>query len=107
MKWLWRKEAHTPVLDTSGDLGGDLTLLNLLIPGESWELVADNLGFADALCTDKDGNLYFCDMKAPAVYPHQRGRRHAHRDLPKNRSAVWNSVRMVRCSTPARVRRTA
>ena len=67
MKWLWRSEAHTPTLDTSGDLGGDLTLLNLLIPGESWELVADNLGFADALCADRDGNLYFCDMKAPAV----------------------------------------
>ena len=67
MKWLWRKEAHTPVLDTSGDLGGDLTLLDLLIPGESWQLVADDLGFADALCADKDGNLYFCDMRAPSV----------------------------------------
>jgi enterochelin esterase family protein len=68
MKWLWRKEAHTPVIDTRGDLGGDLTLLNLLIPGESWKVVADNLGFADALCSDAQGNIYFCDMKAPAVY---------------------------------------
>ena len=67
MKWLWRKEAHTPEIDTKGDLGGDLTLLNLLIHGESWEVVADDLGFADALCADKAGNLYFCDMKAPAV----------------------------------------
>jgi enterochelin esterase-like enzyme/sugar lactone lactonase YvrE len=67
MKWLWRKEVHTPMIDTRGDLGGDLTLLNLLIHGESWELVADNLGFADALCADKKGNLYFCDMRAPAV----------------------------------------
>jgi enterochelin esterase family protein len=45
-----------------------LTLLNLLIPGESWKVVADNLGFADALCSDAQGNIYFCDMKAPAVY---------------------------------------
>lgn len=67
MKWLWRKEVHSPTIDTSGDLGGDLTLLNLLIPDESWELVAEELGFADALCADKDGNLYFCDMRAPAV----------------------------------------
>lgn len=67
MKWLWRTETHTPAIDTSGDLGGDLTLLNLLIPDESWNVVADNLGFADALCTDKAGNLYFCDMRAPAV----------------------------------------
>jgi enterochelin esterase-like enzyme/sugar lactone lactonase YvrE len=68
MKWLWRKEKHVPMLDTKGDLGGDLTLLNLLIPGESWEVAAENLGFADALCSDQDGNVYFCDMKAPAVY---------------------------------------
>ena len=67
MKWLWRKDAHTPVLDTRGDLGGDLTLLNLLILGESWEVAADGLGFADALCSDKAGNVYFCDMKAPSV----------------------------------------
>jgi enterochelin esterase-like enzyme/sugar lactone lactonase YvrE len=70
MKWLWRKEKHTPTFDTRGDLGGDLTLLNLLVPGESWEIVAgaEKLGFADALCSDKAGNVYFCDMKAPAVY---------------------------------------
>ncbi len=68
MKWLWRNEQHEPVLDTSGDLGGDLTLLNLLIPGQSWEVAADNLGFADGLCSDDAGNLYFADMKAPAIY---------------------------------------
>lgn len=67
MKWLWRKEKPTPVLDTKGDLGGDLTLLNLLIRGQGWEVVAKDLGFADGLCTDKAGNLYFCDMKAPSV----------------------------------------
>ena len=67
MKWLWRNEKHTPKINTEGDLSGDLTLLNLLIPNESWELVADGLGFADALCADQQGNLYFCDMKAPAV----------------------------------------
>ncbi len=67
MKWLWRDEVHTPNVDTSDDLGGDLTLLDLLIPGESWELVAEDLGFADALCADRDGNLYYCDMRAPAV----------------------------------------
>jgi enterochelin esterase-like enzyme/sugar lactone lactonase YvrE len=68
MQWLWRKEQHTPAFDTRGDLGGDLTLVKLLIPGQSWELVADNLGFADALCADKQGNLDFCDMRAPAIY---------------------------------------
>ncbi|QDV85036.1 alpha/beta hydrolase-fold protein [Planctomycetes bacterium TBK1r] len=68
MKWLWRNETHQPVLDTSGDLRGDLTLLNLLIPGQSWEVVATDLGFADAPCSDAEGNFFYSDMKAPAVY---------------------------------------
>ena len=68
MKWLWRNEAHSPTIDTSDDLRGDLTLLNLLVPGESWKVVAQDLGFADAPCSDDQGNFYFCDMKAPAVY---------------------------------------
>jgi enterochelin esterase family protein len=67
MKWLWRTDKFTPVLDTRGDLGGDLTLLNLLVRDQSWEVVAKDLGFADALCADKAGNVYFCDMKAPSV----------------------------------------
>jgi enterochelin esterase family protein len=68
MKWLWREQTHTPTYDTKGDLRGDLTLLKLLIPGQSWETVADKLGFADAPCADAEGNFYYCDMKAPAVY---------------------------------------
>nr|WP_236649590.1 alpha/beta hydrolase-fold protein [Rhodopirellula sp. SM50] len=68
MKWLWRNETHQPVLDTSGDLRGDLTLLNLLIPGQSWEVVATDLGFADAPCSDAEGNFIYSDMRAPAVY---------------------------------------
>lgn len=68
MKWLWRNETHRPVIDTSDDLRGDLTLLELLIPGETWEVVASDLGFADAPCSDAEGNFFFCDMKAPAVY---------------------------------------
>ena len=68
MRWLWRNEQHTPVVDTSDDLRGDLTLLNLLIPGKGWEVVSENLGFADAPCSDSQGNFYFSDMRAPAVY---------------------------------------
>ncbi len=68
VRWLWRKEKHQPVLDTKGDLKGDLTLLKLLIADQSWEVVAENLRFADAPCTDAAGNFYFSDMKAPAVY---------------------------------------
>lgn len=68
MKWLWRREKHAPTLDTRGDLRGDMTLLRLLIPGQDWEVVADKLGFADAPCSDSQGNFYFSDMRAPAIY---------------------------------------
>lgn len=68
LKWLWRSDKPTPVLDTRGDLRGDLTLLRLLVPGQSWEVAADQLGFADAPCVDAAGNFYYCDMRAPAIY---------------------------------------
>ena len=68
VKWLWRKETHQATFDTKGDLRGDMTLLRQLIPGQTWEVVADKLGFADAPCSDAQGNFYFSDMKAPAVY---------------------------------------
>ncbi|TWT34547.1 alpha/beta hydrolase-fold protein [Blastopirellula retiformator] len=67
MKWLWRDETHVPQINTKDDLRSDYTLLTLLVPGEDWELVAEDLGFADALCADDAGNLYYCDMKAPAI----------------------------------------
>ena len=68
IQWLWRKEKPHAALNTNGDLKGDMTLLKLLIPDHSWEVVAENLGFADAPCSDTEGNFYFSDMKAPAVY---------------------------------------
>lgn len=68
LKWLWRNETFVPTINTKGDLGGDMTLLRLLVPGETWQPVAEGLGFADAPCPDADGNFYFCDMRAPAVY---------------------------------------
>jgi enterochelin esterase family protein len=68
LKWLWRKDSHQPLITTKDDLKGDLTLLRQLIPGQDWELVAENIGFADAPCSDTEGNFYYSDMKAPAVY---------------------------------------
>ena len=68
LKWLWRKEKHQVVLDTKGDLKGDMTMLHLLLPDQPWELVSENLGFADATCPGSDGSFYYSDMKAPAVY---------------------------------------
>jgi enterochelin esterase-like enzyme/sugar lactone lactonase YvrE len=68
LTWLWREERHVPSPPARPDLPGDMALRRLLVPGAGWEVVADGLGFADAPCTDAEGNFYFCDMKAPAVY---------------------------------------
>lgn len=55
-------------LAVAQDLAVDMTLHRLLIPGEEWQLVADRLGFADGPCSDEEGNFYFSDMKAPAIF---------------------------------------
>ncbi len=68
LKWLWRHEKTASTPDTSGDLRGDLTLLNLLLPGEGWKTVAEGLGAVDGPCSDQEGNFYFSDVKEPAVY---------------------------------------
>ena len=49
------------------DLAVDMTLHRLLIDGEGWKPVAEDLGFADGPCTDESGNFYYSDMKAPTI----------------------------------------
>ncbi len=63
LRWLWRKEKYTPVIETKGDLGGDMTLHRLLIEGEGWQPVAEGLTFCDGPMSDAEGNFYFSDMK--------------------------------------------
>ena len=55
------------MIDTKGDLAGDMTLHRLLIEGEGWQPVATGLTFADGPCTDDAGNFYFSDMRPPAA----------------------------------------
>jgi len=48
----------------------DDKLSQILIPGEDWQVAAQELSFADGLSTDADGNVYFCEMRAkpPAIF---------------------------------------
>lgn len=75
LRWLWRAESTLPATSTKGDLRGDLTLLNLLIPGEGWqEVITDSAGlkgpiqFADGLCPEAGGGLLFGDIVTGAIY---------------------------------------
>ena len=66
LRWLWRSETPKPVIDTKGDLAGDMTLHRLLVEGEGWTPVVEGIGFADALGTDDAGNFYFSDIRGTA-----------------------------------------
>jgi enterochelin esterase family protein len=68
LQWLWRQEEFQPVFESKGPLGGDMPLHRLLIEGEPWQLVAENLVFADGPCSDAAGNFYFSDLKAPGIF---------------------------------------
>jgi enterochelin esterase family protein len=43
-------------------------LSEILVPGEDWQVVAENLGFADGASADAQGNMYFSDLKSKLVY---------------------------------------
>ncbi|MBL6763934.1 MAG: SMP-30/gluconolactonase/LRE family protein [Verrucomicrobiae bacterium] len=45
------------------DLGGDMSLNKLLVPGSGWAVVVDGLAFADGPCSDAEGNFYYSDMR--------------------------------------------
>ena len=75
LKWLWRKETAHPEINTKGDLGGDLTLLKLLIPGEGWQMVADGFGFTDGPCSDEQAQLLLLRSQGQRHLPHWPRRR--------------------------------
>lgn len=50
-------------------LAQDMSLKELLIPGEGWKKVAQGYQFTDAACADAEGNFYFADVaKGGAVF---------------------------------------
>jgi enterochelin esterase family protein len=43
-------------------LGAD-SLSEILVPGEDWQVAVEGLGFADGLSYDKQGNVFFADLR--------------------------------------------
>jgi enterochelin esterase family protein len=43
-------------------------LSSILVAGEDWQVAAEGLGFADGPSCDAEGNFYFSDMRAKAVF---------------------------------------
>jgi enterochelin esterase family protein len=38
-------------------------LADILLPGDDWKVAVEGLGFADGLSYDKDGNVYYADLR--------------------------------------------
>jgi enterochelin esterase family protein len=68
LRWLWRKEKAESAGDKRPQIGGDMPLSQILVEGDTWQLVADGIGFADGPVADAEGALYFSDLKANAVF---------------------------------------
>jgi sugar lactone lactonase YvrE/enterochelin esterase-like enzyme len=68
LKWLWRKDAPAAAGDKRAQIGGDMPLSQILTEGETWQLVAEGLGFADGPTKGYGEELYFSDLKANAIY---------------------------------------
>src|SRR2546423_9332027 len=45
-------------------LAADESALSTIIPDGQWQIAVEGLGFADGLTCDREGNLYFSDLKA-------------------------------------------
>src|SRR5947207_320070 len=56
------------MLVSSTLLAAEDSALSAIVPDGKWEVAVEGLGFADGLTCDREGNLYFSDLKAkPAV----------------------------------------
>jgi sugar lactone lactonase YvrE/enterochelin esterase-like enzyme len=64
MRWLWR-DWPQPV--TAGQTKND-TLTNILIPGEDWQPVADNLAGSDGPAADEKGEVFFSEPRANRIW---------------------------------------
>jgi gluconolactonase len=64
MRWLW-KDWPQPV--KAGWSQND-TLTNILIPGEGWQIAAENLGGSDGPAADADGDVFFSEVRSNRIW---------------------------------------
>ncbi|HTX22894.1 MAG TPA: SMP-30/gluconolactonase/LRE family protein [Candidatus Aquilonibacter sp.] len=64
MRWLWR---DWPAPIKAGWSQND-TLTNILIPGEDWQVVADNLGGSDGPAVDANGEMFFSEPRSNRIW---------------------------------------
>lgn len=63
MRWLWRDHPK-PI-----ERGTQKTArVNLLVPGEEWQLVSEGHQFTEGPAVDRDGNVYFVDVGKNEIF---------------------------------------
>ncbi len=67
MRWLWR-DYPKPIVASPGGPGVRHYITDFLDPGSGWQVVGQGYGSAGGLAVDKDGAVFFTDVKAPRIY---------------------------------------
>jgi sugar lactone lactonase YvrE len=65
VRWLWRdypKPVEAMVTPSKQPV------MEILIPGENWEIVGDSYGFTEGPAADAKGNVYFSDIRNNKIY---------------------------------------
>lgn len=64
LRWLWR-DYPEPVTVASNR---HPRRIDVLIPGEEWELVSDGYGFTEGPAVNEQGEVFFTDLRASKIY---------------------------------------
>jgi sugar lactone lactonase YvrE/enterochelin esterase-like enzyme len=63
LRWLWR-DYPDPIKPQTGAK----RRVDLVIPGEDWELVTEGYGFTEGPAVNRDGEIFFTDMRANRIH---------------------------------------
>ena len=64
MRWLWR-DWPQPIV---AGISQNDTLTNILIPGEGWQIAAENPGGSDGPAVDADGDVFFSEVRSNRIW---------------------------------------
>ena len=68
LRWLWH-DYPKPIRKSTARNGGERHYITeILDPDSEWELVGEGYGFTEGPAVDRDGNVYFVDVRASRVY---------------------------------------
>jgi sugar lactone lactonase YvrE len=66
LRWLWRD--YPEPIAKPAPKGDERTISGMLSPGHDWEVVSQGHQATEAPAVDKDGNLFFADIKANKIF---------------------------------------